>query len=51
MNATTQNFLIEKWGKETKDWIGKDVELAIKQAGQAQPGIYPVDCSLEKVIA
>ena len=31
MNATTQNFLIEKWGKETKDWIGKDVELAIKQ--------------------
>jgi len=51
MNATTQNFLIGKYGKETKDWIGKDVELVIKQAGSASPGIYPVDCSLEKVIA
>lgn len=51
MNATTQNFLIDKWGKETKDWIGKELDIVIKQAGSASPGIYPADCSLEKVIA
>lgn len=51
MNATTQNFLIGKFGNDTKKWIGKEIELAIKQSGSAQPGIYPKDCSLEKVIA
>lgn len=51
MNATTQNFLIDKFGKETKDWIGKEVELTIKQSGSAAAGIYPKDCSLEKVLA
>jgi hypothetical protein len=51
MNATTQNFLIDKFGNDTALWVGKEIELAIKQAGQAQPGIYPAACSLEKVIA
>ena len=50
MNATTQNFLIDKWGDDTKSWIGKEIELAVKQAGSASPGIYPKDCSLEKVL-
>lgn len=51
MNATTQNYMIKKYGKNTKDWIGKEIEVAIKQAGSASPGVYPKDCSLEKVIA
>lgn len=51
MNATTQNYLLEKWGSETKEWVGKELDIAVKQAGSAQPGIYPKDCSLEKVIA
>ena len=51
MNATTQNFLIDKYGKDTEKWIDKEIDLAIKQAGSASPGIYPADCSLEKVIA
>jgi len=51
MNATTQNFLIDKYGKETKNWIGKEIEIVIKQSGSAAAGIYPKDCSLEKVIA
>ncbi len=51
MNATTQNYMIKKYGKDTKNWIGKEIEVAIKQAGSASPGVYPKDCSLEKVIA
>ena len=51
MNPTTQNYMIEKYGPETKDWIGKEIDIAVKQAGSASPGIYPKDCSLEKVIA
>ena len=49
MNATTQNFLIDKYGKETKNWVGKEIEIAVKQAGSASPGVYPKECSLEKV--
>lgn len=51
MNATTQNFFIDKWGPDTSQWIGKETDIAIKQAGSASAGIYPADCSLEKVIA
>lgn len=51
MNATTQNYLIDKFGDETSAWIGKEVEVAVKQAGSASPGVYPKDCSLEKVLA
>lgn len=51
MNATTQNFLIDKFGPDTEKWIDKEVEIAIKQAGSASAGIYPAECSLEKVIA
>jgi len=49
MNHTTQNFLIDKFGDDTKTWIGKDIEIAVKQAGKSSPGIYPKECSLEKV--
>lgn len=51
MNPTTQNHLIEKFGTETKAWIGKEIEIAVKQAGSASPGVYPKDCSLEKVLS
>lgn len=51
MNATTQNHLIDKHGSDTAKWVGLEIEIAIKQAGSAQPGIYPKDCSLEKVIS
>ena len=49
MNNTTMNYLIDKFGDDTKAWIGKDVEIAVKQAGSTSPGVYPKDCSLEKV--
>lgn len=49
MNNTTMNFLIDKFGDDTKTWIGKEVEIAVKQAGSSSPGVYPKDCSLEKV--
>lgn len=51
MNPTTQNHLIDKFGSETSQWIGKEIEIAVKQAGSASPGVYPKDCSLEKVLA
>ena len=51
MNATTQNFLIDLFGKETEKWVGKEVQLAVKQAGSASAAVYPKDCSLEKVIS
>jgi len=50
MNKATNNFLTKLWGTETKDWIGKEVEICTKQAGNMTPSVYPVDCSLEKVI-
>lgn len=51
MNNTTRNFMIDKYGSDTKKWVGKKVEITIKQSGSSQPGIYPKDCSLEKVLA
>ena len=51
MNPTTSNFLIDEFGSDTEKWIGKKIELAVKQAGSASPGVYPKDCSLEKVLA
>lgn len=51
MNNTTRNFLIDKYGSDTKKWIGKKIEITIKQSGSSQPGIYPKDCSLERVLA
>lgn len=50
MNATTQNYLIDLYGKETEKWVGKQIELAIKQAGSASPAVYPKGCSLEKIL-
>ena len=51
MNPTTQNYMIDKYGSDTKDWIGLEIDLAVKQAGGAAAAVYPRDCSLEKVIA
>ena len=51
MNPTTQNYLIEKFGTETSRWIGQEIDLAVKQMAGASPGVYPKDCSLEKVLA
>jgi hypothetical protein len=51
MNPTTQNYMIDKHGSETKSWVGLEIDIAVKQAGSASPGIYPTGCSLEKVLA
>ena len=51
MNPTTQNHMIDKYGSDTKKWIGLEIDIAVKQAGSAQPGVYPKDCPLEKVLA
>jgi hypothetical protein len=54
MNQTTSNYLIKdnpEFGSVTEKWVGKEIEIAIKQVGNAKPGIYPKNCSLEKVIA
>ena len=50
MNPTTQNYMIDKHGTDTTKWIGLEIDIAIKQAGSASPGIYPKDCSLEKIL-
>lgn len=51
MNPTTKNYMIDTYGSDTKLWIGKTVDIAVKQAGSANPGVYPKNCSLEKIIA
>lgn len=51
LNATTTNWMIDKHGPDTEKWIGLEIDLAVKQAGSASPGVYPKECSLEKVIA
>lgn len=51
MNPTSQNYMVDKFGSDSKLWIGKEIEIAVKQAGSASPAVYPKDCSLEKVIA
>ena len=51
MNNTTRNWMIDEYGTDTKKWIGKSIDIAIKQSGSSQPGVYPKKCSLEKVLA
>ena len=51
MNPTTKNYMIDKYGADTKSWINQEIDVVVKQAGSASPGVYPRDCSLEKVIA
>lgn len=51
MNPTTSNWMIDTYGPNTEKWIGKEIEISVKQAGSANPGVYPKQCSLEKVIA
>lgn len=51
MNPTSANWMIDNHGPDTKKWIGKEIEISVKQAGSASPGVYPKLCSLEKVIA
>jgi len=37
MNATSQHFMIDNFGNETKDWIGKEVSLfAVSQMIQGK---------------
>ena len=51
MNPTTENYLIDQYGEDTKLWVGKEILVAVKQAGSASPGVYPKNCPLEKIIA
>ena len=50
MNDTTRNYMIDKYGGDTAKWIGLEIDIAVKQAGSASPGIYPKECSLEKIL-
>ncbi len=50
MNKATNNHLRSKFGQETKDWIGKEIEIAVKQSGSII-SVYPVDCSLERTLS
>lgn len=51
MNDTTRNYMIDKHGSDTAKWIGLEIDIAVKQAGSASPGVYPKDCNLEKVLS
>jgi|APSaa5957512535_1039671.scaffolds.fasta_scaffold03090_15 hypothetical protein len=51
MNKATNNYLTKLWGTETKEWVGKEVEVNVRQAGNMNPSVYPVDCSLEKTLS
>jgi len=50
MNLATQNYMIDKYGKNTASWVDKTIEIAIKKAGNMKPSVYPKDLSLEKTI-
>lgn len=50
MNKATNNHLKKLWGSETRDWIGKEVEVNVRAVGNMSPSVYPVDCSLEKTL-
>ena len=50
MNKATNNFLKQLWGDETKNWIGKEIEVNVRSVGNMSPSVYPVDCSLEKTL-
>ena len=48
MNKATQGYMIEKYGSDSKDWIGKTIEIKLASAGNTNASIYPKDLSLEK---
>ena len=51
MNKARNNHLKKLYGDDTLQWIGKTVEVAVKQAGSMSPSVYPADCSLEKTLS
>jgi hypothetical protein len=51
MNKATNNYLKKLWGDDTEKWIGKTIEINVRQAGTMSPSVYPVDCSLEKTLS
>ena len=50
MNKATNNYLVNLWGRDTKLWMGKVIEVNVRQTGNMKPSVYPVDCSLEKTL-
>ena len=48
MNKATQRYMIEKHGGDSKNWIGKVIEIKLASAGNANASIYPSELSLEK---
>ena len=51
MNKATNNHLKKLYGDETKNWIGKEIEVSVKEAGGMSASVYPVDCSLERTLS
>ena len=50
MNKKTRNYMAEKFGSDTAKWIGKEFDIKLARAGNANPSIYPKDLSLEEIL-
>lgn len=50
MNKKTRNYMVEKFGSDTSKWVGKEFDIKLARAGNANPSIYPKDLSLEEII-
>jgi len=51
MNKATNNWCIGQWDTDTTKWVGKEIEICVKQVGNMNPSVYPVQCNLEKVLS
>jgi len=48
MNKATQKWMRDTYGSDSSQWIGKEIEIKLASAGNAQASIYPIGVSLEK---
>jgi len=51
MNQATNNWCMTQWGNDTKLWMSKTIPINVRQVGGMNPSVYPVACSLDKVIS
>lgn len=49
MNKSTQKWAVEKFGADSRKWIGESFEIKVASAGTTQASVYPKELSLEKV--
>ncbi|MCZ6582597.1 MAG: hypothetical protein O6761_05425 [Thaumarchaeota archaeon] len=48
MNKATQKWMRDTYGSDSSQWVGKEIEIKLASAGNAQASIYPIQVSLEK---